>query len=125
MTEVAIIKTNSGETLIAQPEISCDDFQEHNFINLVHPLEIITRRELLREVYFLKPWVPMSKAKVLTINTSNILTMTPLRQELVEGYEDGVQKAYYGKALSDLDFGGDIQRETEEDPKIWKSMQKQ
>lgn len=116
MTEVVIIKTNCGETILAQSEIPCDLFQEYNFINLVHPLEIITRHELLRELYYLKPWVPMSNAKVLTINTMNITTMTPLKSELIDGYEDGVQKAYYRKALEnlDLDFGGDLPESEDE-----------
>lgn len=115
MTEIAIIKTNSGETIIATSEVPVDNYQEYNFITLVHPLEIITRHELLRELYYLKPLVPMSSAKVLTINVSNILTMAPLRKELVDGYEDGVQKAFYGKALKELDFGGDIERETDDE----------
>ena len=116
MTEVVIIKTNSGETILAQSETPCDLFKEYNFINLVHPLEIITRHELLRELYYLKPWVPMSNAKVLTINTMNITTMTPLRTELIDGYEDGVQKAYYRKALDNLnlDFGGDLPENEDE-----------
>jgi len=115
MTEVVIIKTNSGETILAQSEVPSDVYQEFNFITLVHPLEIITRVEILRELYYLKPWVPMSKAKVLTINTRNITTMTMLREELIDGYEDGVQKAYYGKALKALDFGGDIPRDDDEE----------
>lgn len=115
MTEIAIIKTNSGETIIATSEVPVDNYQEYNFITLVHPLEIITRHELLRELYYLKPLVPMSTAKVLTINVSNILTMAPLRKELVDGYEDGVQKAFYGKALKELDFGGDIEREPDDE----------
>lgn len=115
MTEIAIIKTNSGETIIATSEVPVDNYQEYNFITLVHPLEIITRHELLRELYYLKPLVPMSSAKVLTINVSNILTMAPLRKELVDGYEDGVQKAFYGKALKELDFGGDIEREIDDE----------
>jgi len=114
MTEVVIIKTNCGETILAQSEVPYELYKEYNFINLVHPLEIITRHEMLREIYFLKPWLPMSSAKVVEVNTMNIITMSPLKQELIEGYEEGVQKSYYKKALEDLDFGGGLPENEDE-----------
>lgn len=114
MTEVVIIKTNCGETILAQSEVPYELYKEYNFIKLIHPLEIITRHEILRELYYLKAWLPMSSAKVVEVNTMNIITMSPLKQELLEGYEEGVQKTYYKKALEDLDFGGDLPENEDE-----------
>lgn len=91
-----IIKLTNGEDLIADTDTDCANLYEKNYIEVTDPVAIETvsmpYNGMLIETYIMRPWIKLSKEKVLQIPVSSILVATDVIEKAEVQYREFIVK---------------------------------
>ena len=102
MSDISILKLMDGTTIVGKITISGD------VVEIEHPIELVSMVQplqgVLGEQISLRPWVAISSETIFTIERYNVITMSGLQEQFVDGYEKMVDQIYFKEAI----WAGDL-----------------
>ena len=118
MSEIKILKLMDGSTIVGKITISGD------VAEIEHPIELISNVQSLQgalgEQINLRPWIAIAQEDIFTIERYNVITMSGLQEQFINGYERMVEQIYMKESLwagdlvdNDIDSELDIDTMTE------------
>jgi len=106
-----LIKFNDGTMIVAMLEAT-EDYRELNYVKILYPIEVVAdshmEGQVLNESYMLKPWMGLSDDVLFDIKTSEILTISDLRNDYIQGYDNMVDRMYASpETVQEPEYGPD------------------
>ena len=115
MSDISILKLMDGSTIVGKITISGD------IVEIEHPIELISNVQPLQgvigEQINLRPWIAIAQDPIFTIERYNVITMSGLQEQFIDGYNRMVEQIYmkesvWAGSLIDEDLDSEIDLDT-------------
>jgi hypothetical protein len=94
--QISILKLMDGTTIVGK--VSNDG----DLVEIEHPIELVPHVEpmagILGEAISLRPWVAIAEENIFSIERYNVINISTLQEQFVDGYERMVEQIYFREA---------------------------
>ena len=93
MSDISILKLMDGTTIVGRLT------QDGDLVEIEHPIELVSNIQpvgnILGEQVSLRPYVAIAQEHIFTIERYNVINISTLQENFVEGYERMVENIYF------------------------------
>ena len=93
MSDISILKLMDGTTIVGRLT------QDGDLVEIEHPIELVSNitpvGNILGEQVSLRPYVAIAQEHIFTIERYNVINISTLQENFVDGYERMVENIYF------------------------------